>query len=204
MLSSSLTAPKDAETMGGVSFHSGKKSVQIHGCEYAYAWALVDKLSKAMADLNRVEKLDDGTALNTVIISGSPPIQFLVCFAGLGDPWFWIRGEDRAWLADIIEDGLKKGIMRRGFEDEKPITLGWDELIALLRKNSTIPVVTTYSTNCGPITSLIQRGNRAKIAAFLAKLEADHNERWRRVGPDNLHLPRFRAGQQVFEQNRKR
>lgn len=191
--------------MGNVNFHSGKKSVEIHGVEYAYAWVLVDRLSHAAANLGHTPLQDENGngAINTIIVMGSPPIQFLACFAGLGDPWFWVKGEHRAWLADVIEDGLRIGIFRYGITGGKPTSFGWDELIVLLRENAELPVVTTYSPNVGPITSMIKEGDSEPITAFLSELEQHEDERWRRIGPDNIGYPRFKGNHHAFESNRR-
>jgi hypothetical protein len=158
---------------------------------------MVDSLYAAVAGYNQIQLQNDSNdALNTAIVMGSPPLQFLACFAGLADPYFWIRGEDRAWLAGVIEHGLEIGLMRTGNGDT-----GWEKLIVLLREQSRLPVVTTYSGNSGPVTSMIQAGNTRRIADLLAMLEKDECGKFLRVGPDNIAVPRFRGMLHAFHKN---
>jgi hypothetical protein len=195
MLSLVQSRLKEEGDMSYVSFHSGPKSVEIKGTEYHWAWELVNRLYKAVREVSGIDNEGDVHAtLNTIIVMGSWPLQFLTCFAGLADPILWVRGRDRSWLADIIEEGLRIGILRTGMEDGKDVSLGWFELIDLLRETADLPVATTYSGNFGAGTALIKVGDSRLVTDFLNSLEEG-----RRIGPDNLGKPRFEGFKHGFK-----
>lgn len=79
--------------------------------------------------------------LNTALIYGSDIVKLAAYLHARCEIHLWVAGENRAWMADIIEDGLEKKIFRPN--------LGWDGVIALLRKSKRGAVVTEYSvTDC--------------------------------------------------------
>lgn len=88
--------------------------------------------------------------LNTALVAGSDPIRLAAKLAGFGARHAWVEGPDRAWLADIIEQGLAGGMFRRQFRrGDKPdgelLTQGWEQVVELLRARDNEPVVTAYS-----------------------------------------------------------
>jgi hypothetical protein len=90
--------------------------------------------------------------VNTALAAGSDPIRLAAKLAGWGEIHAWVDGPDRAWLADVIEEGLTHRIYRRELtrmDDTKPHPSGWDDVMAMLRANDTEPVVTSYSGSDG-------------------------------------------------------
>lgn len=91
--------------------------------------------------------------LNTALVAGSPPIQLAAKIHGWCESHAWVDGPDRAWMADIIDTGLRIGIYRRGLWYAKlpngpKDTLsdqGWDQITTLLRARDDEPVVMSYS-----------------------------------------------------------
>ncbi|RJQ46846.1 MAG: hypothetical protein C4534_02030 [Gaiellales bacterium] len=88
--------------------------------------------------------LPDGTkvdpfesALNTALVAGSDPIKLGARLHGQCEIHTYVEGPDRRWLAGIIQQGLDHGIFRAD--------AGWDQVVALLRKDHDSPVVTSYS-----------------------------------------------------------
>lgn len=53
-------------------------------------------------------------ALNTALVAGSRPIVLAAKIHGWCEVHAWVDGPDRAWLADIVGEGLTAGIYRRG------------------------------------------------------------------------------------------
>lgn len=49
----------------------------------------------------------------------------------------WVAGKNRAWMAKIIAEGLESGLYRQN--------VGWDQVIEMLGRSKTEPVVTSYS-----------------------------------------------------------
>jgi hypothetical protein len=92
-------------------------------------------------------------ALNTALVAGSPAIQLAAKLDSWCESHAWVDGPDRAWLADIIDDGLRAGIFRRGFWFPSEVRgpkdnwsdQGWGEVLELLRSRDDEPVVTSYS-----------------------------------------------------------
>lgn len=82
-------------------------------------------------------------ALNTAIASGSPIYAFMTRLHAQCEIHMWVAEEDRHWLADLIERGLRDNVLRRTIR--KDDDMGWGDVMALLRSDSPGPVVTDYS-----------------------------------------------------------
>lgn len=76
-------------------------------------------------------------ALNTALVAGSDQVKLLARLHRQCEIHAWIDGPNRAWIADIIKQGLSSGIFRAGQQ--------WEDVEALLRNNNQNPVVTSYS-----------------------------------------------------------
>lgn len=93
--------------------------------------------------------------LNTALVAGSDPIRLAAKIDGWCESHAWVDGPDRAWLADLIDQGLKAGVFRRGFwysdvpdgPKDQWSTQGWEEVQALLRSRADEPVVMSYSVD---------------------------------------------------------
>lgn len=76
-------------------------------------------------------------ALNTALIAGSNAIKLGARLHGQCEIHTFVRGENRAWLADLITQGRRTNIFRA--------EMGWEEVITLLLESNSGPVVTSYS-----------------------------------------------------------
>ena len=76
-------------------------------------------------------------SLNTMLVLGSDAVKLLARLHGQCEIHTYVAGEDRAWLADLIENGRETGVLRAA--------QGWEDVVALLRTASDAPVVTSYS-----------------------------------------------------------
>lgn len=76
-------------------------------------------------------------SLNTAVVSGSDPIRLLGRMHGQCEIHGYMEGEDRAFIADVIEEGRKGRILRPD--------AGWENVIEHLRERDDEPVVTSYS-----------------------------------------------------------
>lgn len=137
-----------------------------------------------------------GTLMNTTIALGSPPVQLLTRLHGQCEIHAWVAGEDRAWLAGVIEDGRESGVMRA--------RAGWEDVVTLLRSRSDGEVVTSYSVT-DQFPSPEHAGHKADEDGDYRSWDAlPGSERWRlgmtalRVStgqlqftPDNLGDPTF-------------
>lgn len=87
---------------------------------------------------------DEGTAyepfrlsLNTAIAMGSQSVRLLARMHGQCEIHGYMEGEDRAFVADVIERGRCDSVMRP--------EMGWEQVIQHLRATDSEPVVTSYS-----------------------------------------------------------
>jgi hypothetical protein len=90
--------------------------------------------------------------LNTAMAMGNDVVRLCARLHGQCELHAWVDGPNRAWLADLIERGLESGVLRRSmwYEDYdaggmKVSDEGWGPVVALLRKASDSPIVTSYS-----------------------------------------------------------
>lgn len=109
--------------------------------------------------------------LNTAIVAGSDPVALAAKMHGTCEIHGRFLGKDRAWLADVIEQGVDTGIFRRSFwaprdptaelrvmmrqpvtEEEAEMvvhSMGWTEIIEQLRTSDKGAVVMSYSVTDG-------------------------------------------------------
>ncbi len=85
-------------------------------------------------------------SLNTAAAVGGEAFRFAIRIAGQGDIHAWIDGPDRAWAADLIEEGLEVGFLRRRVQTWD---VGWVQVAELLRAFGDGPVVMSYSAEEG-------------------------------------------------------
>lgn len=90
--------------------------------------------------------------LNTACRVGGDPLKLAARIHGQCEIHGWCDGKDRAWLASIINDGLRAGLFRRGLRPELAPgqpgewqSQGWENVTRLLRSRDDEPVVMSYS-----------------------------------------------------------
>lgn len=82
------------------------------------------------------------TVLNTALVAGSGPIKLMARLHGQSELHCWVEGKNREWLASIIDKGFIQGVFRdrlRGY------SIGWEDVMTLLRSADDSPVVCSYS-----------------------------------------------------------
>lgn len=91
-------------------------------------------------------------ALNTAAAMGSDAVKLAARIHGQCEIHAWVDGPNRAWIADIMQAGLDSGAFRKGLwhkpagsSERKWVSMGWEDVITLLRSRADEPVVTSYS-----------------------------------------------------------
>lgn len=106
------------------------------------------KLQGLRLDVHGVRLDTNNIDLNTALAAGSDPVALAAKVHGWCERHPWVEGPDRAWLADVIEQGLKSGLYRRGAGWDQPVD-EHDEgpgVIPMLRARDDEPVVLSHST----------------------------------------------------------
>lgn len=83
--------------------------------------------------------------LNTALLFGNDVVRLAARLHGQCEVHAYVRGENREWLAGIIDQGLESGLLRKTHSRSNTLSSGWAETSAMLRSRSNIPVVTSYS-----------------------------------------------------------
>lgn len=86
--------------------------------------------------------------LNTAIEVGGKRMRLVARLEGQCEVHAYVEGKNRAWLADLIQDALDAGMLRRGMGWDGPPAHPYgkgDGVIPLLRSRDDEPVVTSYS-----------------------------------------------------------
>lgn len=76
-------------------------------------------------------------SLNTLLANGSDPMVLAARLHGQCEIHCYVEGPNRAWLAEVIEQGRASGIFRG--------EMGWESVIEHLRRQDDEPAVTSYS-----------------------------------------------------------
>src|SRR6201987_2782616 len=83
-------------------------------------------------------------ALNTALGVGGDALRLLARVHGSCEIPGWVDGPHRAWLANIVEEGLANGVLRHAHQTQYE---NWPGVITLLRSTSRTPVVMSYSVS---------------------------------------------------------
>lgn len=78
--------------------------------------------------------------LNTAVAIGNDALKLLASIHGQCEVHAYVLGKNRAWMADVIENGP--------LDIFRPDT-GWADVVSLLRENDTEPVILSYSITEG-------------------------------------------------------
>lgn len=161
-----------------------------------------------------VELHTSNVELNTALVAGSDPIRLAAKIHGWCESHCWVEGQDRMWLADIIDQGLDAGLYRRGFwyadqsdgPKDKWSSQGWEEVQTLLRSRDDEPVVMSYSVGDSfpsPHTHLDWPGRDVERWDDYSDAEKQAIEDWQeRWYDDEDHAGKFDAGMAWLRQKR--
>lgn len=125
--------------------------------------------------------------LNTALVLGSDAVKLAARIHGQCEIHGWVNGPDRAWLASIVEQGIRDEIMR---PDIGQPPHEWPDVVAMLRQSDRDEVVMSYSV-CDqfPNATVAGYGNPDDF------YELDESEQWARSmaglrarGSDDLEL----------------
>jgi hypothetical protein len=86
--------------------------------------------------------------LNTAARVGNDAVRLAARIHGQCEIHCYVEGVNRWWLADVIDDGLESGVLRRlapFFENAKSDQGQWESVTRLLRDRDDEPVVLSYS-----------------------------------------------------------
>lgn len=118
--------------------------------------------------------------LNTALVVGGDVLKLCARLHGQSEVHCYVEGQDRAWLAEIMERGLTDHVFRP--------KMGWEETIAFLRARADEPVVCSYSV-CEQFPNRTIAGWTPPEGKDLdAWYDLPEEERW------NMGLARLRAG----------
>lgn len=91
-------------------------------------------------------------SLNTALAANSDPWRLVARMAAQNEIHGWVDGPNRKWLADLIDEALEAGLLRRALrpsgaygEPGAEQVQGWEGVTELLRSRDDEPVVTSYS-----------------------------------------------------------
>lgn len=79
--------------------------------------------------------------INTALRVGNDILKLIARLHGQCEIHCWVAGENREWLASIIERGVSAGLLRETEEWQS----GWSSVVKLLRSRTDCAVVTSYS-----------------------------------------------------------
>ncbi|MEV4393375.1 hypothetical protein [Nonomuraea sp. NPDC049607] len=135
------------------------------------------RLSGLDLDVAGVRLNTGNVDLNTALAVGSDPMRLAAKIAAWGSQHAFIEGPDRAWAADIVDQGLAAGPFRKQLTSQavphgpkRTVELGWGDVLALLRERDDEPVVLSYSAG--------ESFPNATIAGWEPPLDEDDEPVW--------------------------
>lgn len=144
------------------AFHHDHYMLSVRGGVFADRFRTHLIVSDAPLLLGDQEVSIFSLVLNTALRLGSDPVRLAARLHGQCEIHAYVEGANRAWLADIIEQGRQFELYRSG--------QGWEDVVALLRRDATSPVVTSYS--------VCEQFPNAGIANWSPPLDEDGEKDW--------------------------
>lgn len=118
------------------------------------------------------------TALNTLLATGSDPMILSARLHGQCEIHAYVEGPNRAWLADIMEQGRAAAVFRPD--------AGWESVVSLLRRRDDEPVVMSDSSaESFPMVPSLYADDEEWVEAWY---QLPETEQWRQA------LEALRAG----------
>jgi hypothetical protein len=120
--------------------------------------------------------------LNTAMAAAGSnnPLRLAARIAGQAEIHCWCEGADRAWLAEMIDEGLDAGTFRRntGYRERcgRPSHESWEDVTAFLRSRDDEPVVLSYSA--------ADQFPNPRAAAWQPPEGTDLRPKWAREAPE--------------------
>lgn len=125
--------------MSRIYFHSQHGEAEVSGAERAHMGLLIDPNHETLRDDRAFGRL------LTEACQRGDDWRLIARLHGQCEIHAYVEGEDRDWLAGIIEGALASGLLREGFDTTIDPNSGWRKVIDLLRSRDDEPVVTSYS-----------------------------------------------------------
>jgi hypothetical protein len=130
--------------------------------------------------------------LNTVLAVGGDPMCLIARIDGQCELHAYVEGPNREWMADLIQTGLDRGLLRHtvGGTDRAglplvPWPVGWAEVIQLLRNRDDQPVVTSYAvTDWFPAERVAMMRDPADLDAYYGDDEDAEESGWGDLSSD--------------------
>jgi hypothetical protein len=139
-----LRAAQDQEANNRAVYAASEPGEPYHGRtsyepQHRFVSALQTALRGSGVDLEVAghRLRSENVELNTALAAGSDVIRLAAKISGWD--YVWVDGPDRAWMAGIIEQGLRARIFRPD--------AGWDNVRAFLLAHDDEPVVLSHSTS---------------------------------------------------------
>jgi len=146
-------------------------------------------------------------SLNTVLRIGSDPLKLIARLHGQCEVHAWVDGPNRAWLADIVEQGLDMGLYRRNMGYQ-----GWSDVVEFLRADDKEPVVTSYSVTGSfpnPMGQMdwedfddLSAKEQCRIAMASLRTREEEYEYGYELKPDNWNDYYFHNGENMWTMRR--
>lgn len=152
-------------------------------------WLSVGREFMTLPDGRTIEPFTLG--INTAIIQGNDQVCLLARLHAQCEIHCYVEGQDRSWMADIIDDGYEIGMMRTtdGYD-------GWPAVSALLREHDDDAVVCSYSVG----DSFPYSGKTWEES--MASLRASDEVCGLRISPESLRRQGFDSGVTAYDINR--
>lgn len=117
--------------MSRTTFQDANAKAEIIGQEYSHLFRLCYEAAESAGVIPNLFRA--GPMLNAGIKTGDDTMILAVRVFGQSEAILFVEGKNRAWLAEIIESGRSRGLLRAD--------MGWEGVVTLLRSSDSEPVV---------------------------------------------------------------
>jgi hypothetical protein len=137
-------------------------------------------------------------ALNTALVTGSPAIVFMTRVHAQCEIHGYVNEENHEWLVAVIEQGLKDRVLRK---ETQGYGKGLEDLVTMLRKPDTGPVVMSYSVTDSFSWYDHENDRMLDFDEAFTRLSTEDKDAGRglELAPDPQHEYHFGDGSNAFD-----